>query len=776
MSQTAETLSRAPGAKNDLPLRIVTAASLFDGHDAAINLMRRLIQAEGCEVIHLGHNRSVADIVRAAICEDADAIAVSSYQGGHIEYFKYMVDMLDELGASHIKVFGGGGGTITLEEIRELEDYGVTRIYHPEHGMKMGLKEMIADLVDRTRKAREGKESGGRGQESGADPEIASKLSAIENGTISEHELAQLRKTAKEHNGVPVVGLTGTGGAGKSSVTDELLNRFLQYFPEMRIAVLAVDPTRRRTGGALLGDRIRMNSLRSERVFMRSMATRRQHLATSEVVADTLALLRSSGFDLVILETAGIGQSDSEVVDLVDFPVYVMTSDFGAASQLEKIDMLDFAELVVLNKFDRQGSQDALRDVRKQWKRNRLAFDLADEDVPVYPTIASQFNDPALTWMFVNLCRLLGQESGVRGQDGSALEGVVWGTERCDFDPDVSLENHEPSASVLIPGKRVRYLAEIAEQGKTLNSKILEWAEEARRAQHYYEVLRDIDAGFLPEPLQKPEAGNRKPKDSDSEDARLTNHLLERYSEALKAIPEQALDLLRQWPDLKAAVEADEFSYEVRGKTITGSNYRESLSKLQIPKIAPPQTSDWGDLLVFLMKEHLPGHYPYTGGVYPYRRTNEDPIRMFAGEGTPERTNRRFHYVSEGQPAKRLSTAFDSVTLYGEDPAERPDIYGKVGNSGVSIATLDDMKKLYSGFDLADPTTSVSMTINGPAPMLMAMFMNTAVDQQVEKHLREAGQWEAAQKKRAELLGDDRPEYTGELPKPTMVWAWVCSA
>ncbi|WP_376692127.1 methylmalonyl-CoA mutase family protein [Wenzhouxiangella sp. EGI_FJ10409] len=807
MSQTAESLSKTPNTDSDMPLRVVTAASLFDGHDAAINLMRRLIQAEGCEVVHLGHNRSVADIVRAAICEDADAIAVSSYQGGHVEYFKYMVDMLAELGASHIKVFGGGGGTITPAEIRELQEYGVTRIYHPEDGMKMGLKEMIGDLVGRARQARGERQAGAASPEGGDRDSglgtrdstgaidakvVARKLSAIENGTISEHELAQLRQQTRvpsPESRVPIIGLTGTGGAGKSSVTDELLNRFLQYFPDMRIAVLAVDPTRRRTGGALLGDRIRMNSLRSERVFMRSMATRRQHLATSEVVGDSLALLKTSGFDLVILETAGIGQSDSEVVDLVDFPMYVMTSDFGAASQLEKIDMLDFAELVVLNKFDRQGSQDALRDVRKQWKRNRLAFDLANEDVPVYPTIASQFNDPGVTWMFANLCRLLRDQGsgardeglgtrdqglGTRDQGPGAKDqgsGVGWGTDRCDFDPDVELGEKEPRPSVLIPGKRVRYLAEIAEQGRALNERILEWAEEARRAQHYYEVLRELEVDVLPAPLElpnadrKPETGNRQPKDSDSEDARMADHLLQRYTEALKALPEEARDLLRAWPDLKASVEAEEYSYEVRGKTITGSNYRETLSKLEVPKIAPPQTRDWGEQLVFLMKEHLPGHYPYTGGVYPYRRTNEDPIRMFAGEGTPERTNRRFHYVSEGQPAKRLSTAFDSVTLYGEDPAERPDIYGKVGNSGVSIATLDDMKKLYSGFDLSDPTTSVSMTINGPAPMIMAMFMNTAIDQQVEKHLKQNGQWDAAEKKKAELLGDDAPQYTGELPE-----------
>ncbi|NBD96423.1 MAG: methylmalonyl-CoA mutase [Gammaproteobacteria bacterium] len=791
MSQTAENLSSTPRTESDLPLRVVTAASLFDGHDAAINLMRRLIQAEGCEVVHLGHNRAVSEVVRSAICEDADAIAVSSYQGGHVEYFKYMVDMLEELGAGHIKVFGGGGGTITPDEIRELQDYGVTRIYHPEDGMKMGLKEMIGDLVGRTRQAREERQAGAASPEGGdrdsglgtrdshqdVDVQtVARRLSAIENGTISEHELKQLRVPSPESR-VPIVGLTGTGGAGKSSVTDELLNRFLQFFPEMRIAVLAVDPTRRRTGGALLGDRIRMNSLRSERVFMRSMATRRQHLATSEVVADSLALLRNSGFDLVILETAGIGQSDSEVVDLVDFPAYVMTSDFGAASQLEKIDMLDFAELVVLNKFDRQGSQDALRDVRKQWKRNRLAFDLADEDVPVYPTIASQFNDPGVTWMFGNLCRLLREQSKSDGGEDSDASGdrnsglgtrdSRWGTERCDFDPDVDLDDHEPKPSVLIPGKRVRYLAEIAEQGRTLNEKTLEWAEEARRAQHYYEVLRELGADNLPEPLElpsSPESRVPSPESASSDEDATVTMLRQRYVEALKAIPEEGRDLLRAWPDLKASVEADEFSYEVRGKTISGSNYRESLSKLQIPKIAPPQTRDWGDQLVFLMKEHLPGHYPYTGGVYPYRRTGEDPIRMFAGEGTPERTNRRFHYLSEGQPVSRLSTAFDSVTLYGEDPAERPDIYGKVGNSGVSIATLDDMKKLYSGFDLADPTTSVSMTINGPAPMIMAMFMNTAIDQQVEKHLKETGRWDAAQKKRAEILGDDLPEYTGELP------------
>jgi len=779
MSQTAETVSRAAGVATDTPLRFVTAASLFDGHDAAINLMRRLIQAEGCEVIHLGHNRSVADIVRAAICEDADGIAVSSYQGGHNEFFKYMVDMLAEQNAAHIQVFGGGGGTITPEEIRELQTHGVNRIYHPADGMKMGLKDMIGDLVERTREARAARKRGeGRGKRSGAgDLDIALKLSEIESGTISEHELAQVRKNASAVEGVPIVGLTGTGGAGKSSVTDELLNRFLHSFPEMRIAVLAVDPTRRRTGGALLGDRIRMNTLRSERVFMRSMATRRQHMATSEVVGDALAFLRTSGFDLILLETAGIGQSDTEVVDLVDFPTYVMTSDYGAASQLEKIDMLDFAELVVLNKFDRQGSQDALRDVRKQWKRNRLAFSMDDADVPVYPTIASQFNDPGVSWMFLNLCRLLRQRG--KGEREKGKGENKFGTARCDFAPGLELEDKQPKPSVLIPGNRVRYLAEIAEQGRGINEAALKWAEEARRAQHYYEVLRQLvpDLDLQPLEIAAPVRGGEREEgrgerdtgqgdESSSFVSRLTSSLLlERYNEAIKAVPEHARELLKGWPDLKASVEAYQYSYEVRGKAITGSNYRESLSRLQIPKIAAPQTTDWGDLLVFLLKENLPGHYPYTGGVYPYRRTNEDPIRMFAGEGTPERTNRRFHYVSEGQPARRLSTAFDSVTLYGEDPHERPDIYGKVGNSGVSIATLDDMKKLYSGFDLSHPATSVSMTINGPAPMLMAMFMNTAIDQQVEKHLKETGNWDQAVKKRDALLGDNSPVYSGELPR-----------
>ncbi|HEY4128295.1 MAG TPA: methylmalonyl-CoA mutase family protein [Gammaproteobacteria bacterium] len=733
-------------ASEQTPLRFVTAASLFDGHDAAINIMRRLIQSQGAEVIHLGHNRAVEDVVRAALQEDADAIAISSYQGGHMEYFKYMVDMLKERGAGHIRVFGGGGGTITPEEIAELHAYGVERIYHPNDGMHMGLVEMIQDVVKRTTEHRRGTE---RPTKVTLDDEISvgKMLSNIEEGTLAEAELAKLRKEWElAGKKTPVIGLTGTGGAGKSSVVDELLLRFLHAFPDMRIAVLAVDPTRRRSGGALLGDRIRMNALRSKRVFMRSMATRRQNASVNEMLHDCVAFLRGQGYDLVIVETAGIGQSDSEIVDLVDFPVYVMTSDYGAASQLEKIDMIDFAELIVLNKFDRRGAEDALRDVRKQWKRNRTAFKMKDEEVPVYPTIASQFNDPGVTWMFVNLCRLL--------RDKLKLTEAKW-------TPEVDTSLKEPRATVLIPGPRVRYLAEIAEQGRGINGGIDRQAEAAGRAQHLYQSLKELADPKLPEALSL-----YKSEDLDAGADRSLTLLRQRYQEAVKGLSSEALDLLREWPHRLKAVTDEHYTYEVRGKVIEGNNYVESLSHQKIPKIAAPRHLGWSELLRFLMKENLPGYYPYTGGVYPYRRTGEDPTRMFAGEGTPERTNRRFHYLSHGQKGARLSTAFDSVTLYGEDPATRPDIYGKVGNSGVSIATLDDMKKLYSGFDLCDPGTSVSMTINGPAPMLLAMFMNTAIDQQVEKHLKADPQrWAAAEKKIADIYkGKKRPEYRGELP------------
>jgi methylmalonyl-CoA mutase len=717
-----EETTAAERGGDDLPLRFVTAASLFDGHDAAINVMRRLIQDSGAEVVHLGHNRSVRDVVRSAIQEDADGIAISSYQGGHTEYFKYAVEMLGELDASHIRVFGGGGGTITPDEIADLEGAGVERIYHPNDGMNLGLVGMIDDLVERARSQQmKSTPPAGGGH---ADLDVARMLSALEDGVLAEDDLDRLRQEwAVAGTGVPVIGVTGTGGAGKSTVTDELLSRFVQHLPDLRIAVLAVDPTRRRTGGALLGDRIRLNSLRHEQIYMRSMATRRQNLSTTAVLADAVAYLRAAEFDLVMVETAGIGQSDSEIVDLVDLPIYVMTSEFGAASQLEKIDMLDLAEIVVINKFDKQGAADALRDVRKQWRRNRVAFELSEDEVPVYPTIASQFNDPGVTWMFVNLCKALAERAG--GDD----------PER--FAPGIDPENHQPLGNVLIPGKRVRYLAEIAEQGRGINAKVDELAGIADRAQHLHEALK-VD---------------------DNEVLRTA------YEEARMALGPEVTALLDSWDERIEGITAESFSYEVRGKEIIGPNYRESLSHQQIPKIAPPSYSGWGDRLRFLMKENLPGSYPYTGGVFPYRREGEDPTRMFAGEGAPERTNRRFHYLSQGQPAARLSTAFDSVTLYGEDPAERPDIYGKVGNSGVSIATLDDAKKLYSGFDLCSPTTSVSMTINGPAPIVLAFFMNAAVDQQVEKHLKDSGQWEATERKLDEIFaGKPRPRYKGDLP------------
>jgi methylmalonyl-CoA mutase len=746
MSVSASDLPEASGKLSKAPLRFVTAASLFDGHDAAINIMRRLIQSKGAEVIHLGHNRSVDDIVRAAIQEDADGIAVSSYQGGHIEFFRYMIDRLRELDASHIRVFGGGGGTITPEEIRELMDYGVERIYHPHDGMKMGLDDMIEDLVARTEK---GRRETVLPQQASLDRivDVAATVSAIEDGLLDEVALRKLRKEWQvKSRKVPVIGITGTGGAGKSSVTDELLNRFLMSFPEWRIAVLAVDPTRRRTGGALLGDRIRMNSLRSDRVFMRSFATRRQHLATSEMLADHILYLKSLGFDLLIVETAGIGQSDSEIVDMVDFSVYVMTSDYGAASQLEKIDMIDFADLIVLNKYDKRGAEDALRDVRKQWKRNHLKFQVPDEEVPVYPTIASQFNDPGISWMFCQLCRRLAERLD--------LDQDAW-------TPDIDVGEKEPRAMAVIPGARIRYLSEIAEQGRSQNEQVVSQAGWASQLQHCFEALKVIEDPRLPAALEGyPEEALAA---GDTDDSVLL--LRSKYQEALKQLSRESIELLKGWPARRAAVREDNYSYVVRGREVKGSNYRQSLSQQKIPKIAVPNFRDWGELLTFLMKENLPGAYPYTGGVYPYRRLNEDPTRMFAGEGTPERTNRRFHYLSLGQEAARLSTAFDSVTLYGEDPHERPDIYGKVGNSGVSIATVDDMKKLYCGFDLCSPTTSVSMTINGPAPIILAFFMNTAIDQQVEKYLKETGGWDAAQEKiDAWFEGRERPRYEGEMP------------
>jgi methylmalonyl-CoA mutase len=742
---TAANDARLPGRdRSESTLRFITAASLFDGHDAAINIVRRLLQSNGAEVVHLGHNRSVADIVRAALQEDADAIACSSYQGGHNEYFRYMVDMLREAGAEHVRIVVGGGGTIAPDEIESLEAYGVEKIYDADEGLALGLQGMTEDIFRRVRSWPRPEFDAGP-----ADPadhrRIGQILSLLEEAVDSPERIEGLRRRWSGTDlQVPVIGMTGTGGAGKSSLVDELLNRFLRCFPDRRVAVLAVDPTRRRSGGALLGDRIRMNSLSDDRIFMRSMATRRQHLATSAVLTDSIAFLKHAGFDLILVETAGIGQSDTEIVDMVDLSLYVMTSEYGAASQLEKIDMLDYADLVALNKFEKRGAEDAFRDVRKQWKRNRHAFQMPDEDVPVYPTIASQFNDPGVNDLFLALCDAI---SGMSPQLGAA------------WTPQAAPPQPGEARLSLIPPQRVRYLAEIAEDGRHAAQEAGDQAAIAARAHACYRALEQI-ADEVPDPLTEYPA-------AALEEGDVTLRKLRRgYNDALAALTPEAISLLRSWPGRRASVEEDNYSYRVRDREITGSNYTTSLSHLSVPKIAAPRFRDWGELLDFLLRENLPGHYPYTAGVYPYRREREDPIRMFAGEGTAERTNRRFHYLSAGHEATRLSTAFDSVTLYGEDPDERPDIYGRIGNSGVSIASLDDMKRLYSGFDLCCPTTSVSMTINGPAPIILAMFLNAAIDQQVEKHLKDSGGWDAAERRIAEIIGErPRPAYRGDLPE-----------
>jgi methylmalonyl-CoA mutase len=727
------------------PLRFVSAASLFDGHDAAINMIRRLLQAQGAEVVHLGHNRSVADIVRAAIQEDADGIAVSSYQGGHNEYFAYMVDMLREHGAEHIRVVVGGGGTIAPHEIQALEQHGVEKIYTPEDGRRMGLRGMITDVMERvravSRPAYEFRPINAR--EHG---HLARTISVLEGAAGSDTTAEQVRRAvARSRSTAPVIGVTGTGGAGKSSLNDELLSRFVRHFPGKQIAVVAMDPTRRRSGGALLGDRIRMNSLSSESIFMRSLATRRQHMATSAVLKDVIGLYKLAGFDLIVVETAGIGQSDTEIVDLVDLSLYVMTSEYGAASQLEKIDMLDYADMIVLNKAEKRGAADSLRDVRKQWRRNhpeRAA--LPDSDVPVYPTIASRFNDPGVNRLFAALCN---------------AKAVSWPV--TDVGP-TELTAREP----LIPGSRIRYLAEIAQSGRSVKERIEQQAGAAERAHGLYESLKALEDAPLPQPLDRyPDASL---SDAGADDTRRA--LRAAYNSALDEVGAEGVGELKRWPARVAAATSETYSYKVRDRVVTGENYTESLSRQRIPKLAVPRFRNWAEILRFILTENLPGSYPYTGGVYPYRREEEDPTRMFAGEGAPERTNRRFHYVAGGHGAARLSTAFDSTTLYGEDPDTRPDIYGRTGNSGVSIATLDDMKKLYSGFDLCSPSTSVSMTINGPAPMILAMFMNTAIDQRVERHLKSEGSWGEAQAKieAAHRAAKDRgiapPRYTGDLP------------
>jgi methylmalonyl-CoA mutase len=693
-------------------VRFVTAASLFDGHDAAINIMRRILQGMGAEVIHLGHNRSVDDVVTAALQEDVQGIAVSSYQGGHVEYFKYMVDLLRERGGAHIQVFGGGGGVIVPAEIRELQDYGVARIYSPEDGQRMGLAGMIGEMVMRCDQdlspfaPKELTAIQGHGEPHWR--ALAQLVTALENGSADPALLRAIRMEADQRR-TPVLGITGTGGAGKSSLTDELIRRLrLDQDDALRIAVISIDPSRRKTGGALLGDRIRMNAIgpwrEGPRVYMRSLATRDFGSEISAALGDVIAACKTAGFDLVIVETSGIGQGDAAIVPHVDIPMYVMTPEFGAASQLEKIDMLDFAEFVAINKFDRKGAADALRDVAKQVQRNKQAFTKRPEEMPVFGTMAARFNDDGVTALYQALKPRLA-ELGLQLKEGRL--------------PQVDVR-HSTNQTPVVPPARVRYLAEIAETVRGYKGRARQQAQLAREIQQLRESARMLQA-------DKPDRAQAAEAAQDLATQRLTR------------MDKDALHLLKQWPDMRRAYAGDEYVVKIRDKEIRTKLTSKSLSGTTVRKVALPQYEDHGEILKWLMLENVPGSFPYTAGVFAFKRENEDPTRMFAGEGDPFRTNRRFKLLSAGMPAKRLSTAFDSVTLYGNDPDPRPDIYGKVGNSGVSIATLDDMKVLYSGFDLCDPATSVSMTINGPAPSILAMFMNTAIDQAVEKFAGDNG-------------------------------------
>ena len=718
-------------AKNKI--RFVTAASLFDGHDATINIMRRILQSSGAEVIHLGHNRSVEEVVNCAIQEDVQGIALTSYQGGHIEYFKYMHDLLAEKGAGHIKIFGGGGGVILPQEIKELQDYGITRLYSPDDGRRMGLQGMINEMMQLCDFATVTQLNGELKHLADKDPKAIGTLI-----TLAENDrLKPAFSKGKDFGKAPVLGITGTGGAGKSSLVDELVRRFLKE-TNKTIAIISVDPSKRKTGGALLGDRIRMNAINSSRVYMRSLATRQANLALSKYVQESIDICKAAGFDLVIVETSGIGQSDTMITDYCNVSLYVMTPEFGAATQLEKIDMLDFADIVALNKFDKRGALDAIRDVRKQYKRNHQLFDAKDEDLPVFGTMASQFNDPGMNTLFEALMKTINAKTGVDFYEGTLGAG--------------NIHTGESEKQFIIPPDRIRYLAEIVESSKTYD----EWVnEQCKIAQQLYQIQGAIEV-----------LTERTSKDKSGELA-----LREIYKHLEEHLHPECKRLLAEWPDTVKTYKAENFIYKVRDKEIKQPLFYISLSQLKIPKISLPKYEAWGDILRWLLTENLPGEFPYAAGVFPIKREGEDPTRMFAGEGGPERTNKRFHYVSLGQPAHRLSTAFDSVTLYGEDPHTRPDIYGKIGNSGVSIATLDDAKKLYSGFDLCSPSTSVSMTINGPAPMLLGYFMNAAIDQQCEKYIKEHHLEHLVEAKFKEVYDDkglERPFYRltpGPSPK-----------
>ena len=713
-------------------VRIVTAASLFDGHDAAINVMRRIIQATGCEVIHLGHDRSAEEVVNTAIQEDANAIAMTSYQGGHNEYFKYMRDLLNKKGAGHIKLFGGGGGTILPSEIADLQAYGVTKIYHPDDGRAMGLQGMINDLV-KTSDFPTGKNLNGEVEtfRKMNKMSIARVISAAENFPEENKDLlAGIVVEAKEIK-TPVLGITGTGGAGKSSLVDELVRRFLVDFPEKNIAIISVDPSKRKTGGALLGDRIRMNSIRNDRVYMRSLATRQANLALSKHIDVAKDILKVAGYDLIILETSGIGQSDTEITDHSDASLYVMTPEYGAATQLEKIDMLDFADVIALNKFDKRGALDAVRDVKKQFQRNHVLFDKDPDDMPVYGTIASQFNDPGVNSLYAKLIETINEKTGA------------------GFKSQLVAANEMSEKIFIIPPKRVRYLSEIADSNRGYDK----WAkEQSGIAQKLYGISKTITT------IQEAEI-------SDSD--RLIKDLEETYAKVALDFDPKLQIVIDEWDSVKESYANDIYTYLVRNKEIKVETKTISLSHQKISKVSLPKYEAWGDVLQWNLQENVPGKFPFTAGIYPFKRQGEDPTRMFAGEGGPERTNKRFHYLSSDMPAKRLSTAFDSVTLYGNDPDSRPDIYGKIGNAGVSICCLDDAKKLYSGFNLAHAMTSVSMTINGPAPMLLGFFMNAAIDQQCELYIKEKGLEAEVQSKIDAYFkekGSEQPTYDGDLP------------
>ncbi|MCH3884459.1 methylmalonyl-CoA mutase family protein [Tenacibaculum aquimarinum] len=731
-------------------VRIVTAASLFDGHDAAINIMRRIIQSTGVEVIHLGHDRSVEEVVNCAIQEDANAIAMTSYQGGHNEYFKYMYDLLQEKGATHIKIFGGGGGVILPEEIKELMDYGITRIYSPDDGRELGLQGMINDLV-KTSDFAVGDKLNVKIEDLAKKEigSIARTISSAENFPEVAKETLDAIHEKNKNSKTPVLGITGTGGAGKSSLVDELVRRFLIDFPEKTIGLISVDPSKRKTGGALLGDRIRMNAINNERVYMRSLATRQSNLALSKYVNEAVQVLKAAEFDLIILETSGIGQSDTEIIEHSDTSLYVMTPEFGAATQLEKIDMLDFADLVAINKFDKRGALDAIRDVKKQYMRNNNLWDVHMDDMPVFGTIASQFNDPGMNTLYKRI-----------------MDKLV---EKTNADLKTSMEiTKEMSEKIfVIPPSRVRYLSEISESNRAYDKKVDDQVIVAQKLYGIHQTIESITNSTV-EIIKTGLDNDEILKQVQDDNQQFAKLLIAQFEKVKLNFDPHNWEVILNWNDKVAKYKNPIYTFKVRDKEIKIETHSESLSHTQIPKVSLPKYQAWGDLLRWNLQENVPGEFPFASGLYPFKRTGEDPTRMFAGEGGPERTNRRFHYVSLGMDAKRLSTAFDSVTLYGNDPGERPDIYGKIGNAGVSICCLDDAKKLYSGFDLSHAMTSVSMTINGPAPMLLGFFMNAAIDQNCEKYIKENKLEKTVEAKFKEIYdskGLERPTYQGDLPE-----------